>query len=106
MTNLTVHVLFRFSKKTGKVNMTLTGLGKGVLQLWGLQNTPKTMTTVIFERESGRLVYEAIGSTCGMPSIRKDTHTSVLSDTCEDYGISLEYLHSITDDRFDKEASV
>ena len=96
-----VCVLFRFSTKTGKVDTTMIALGKGVLQLWGLQNTPKTKTTVIFERESGRLIYEAIGTKEGFPKIRKDTKDSFLADTCKDYGISLDFLHSITDPRFD-----
>ena len=34
--NLTVHVLFRSSKKTGKVDTTMIGLGKAMLELWAI----------------------------------------------------------------------
>lgn len=100
-----VHVLFRFSTKSGKIDTTMLGIGKAILQLWGLQNTTRTKTTVIFERESGRLVYEAVGRASDCPKIRKDSYDGehFLSDTCEDYGISLDFLHSITDERIDGE---
>lgn len=100
--NLTVHVLFRSSKKTGKIDTTLIGLGKAMLQLWALQNTPTSKSTMIFERESGRLVFKAVGDPCGFPKIIKDTKDSFLLETCADYGITLEQLHAIKDDRFDK----
>lgn len=101
-TNLTVHVLMRSSKKTGKVDMTMIGLGKAMLQLWALQNTPKTKSTMVFERESGRLVFKAVGDPSGFPKIFKDTKDAFLLETCKDYGIPLETLHGITDPRFDK----
>lgn len=96
-------VLFRSSKKTGKVDTTMIGMGKGMLQLWALQNTPKGKSTMIFERESGRLIFKAVGDPSGFPKIFKDTKDTFLLETCTDYGITLEKLHSITDPRFDKE---
>lgn len=100
--NLTVHVLFRSSKKTGKVDTTMIGLGKAMLELWALQNTPSNKNTMVFERESGRLVFKAVGDISGFPKIFKDRRNDFLSETCNDYGIPLETLHSIKDDRFDK----
>lgn len=55
--------LVRFSRKSGKIDTTLTGLGKGMLELWGLQNTTaKTKDTIIFD-EDGEVVmyYEGTG---------------------------------------------
>ena len=100
MSDLTVHVLFRCSKKTGKVDMEVTSLGCAQLKLFALQKTPSTKQCLIFERESGKLVYHIEGNKDGFPTIVKYTE----EQTCEDFGISLEVLHSIKDERFDKEA--
>lgn len=100
MSDLKVHVLFRCSKKTGKVDTTVTGLGTAMMRMWALQNTTPSKQCLIFERESGRLVFHIEGNKDSLPSIVKYTD----EQTCEDYGISLEMLHSIKDERFDKEA--
>ena len=42
MNKLHNYGLIRFSKKTGKVDTSMTAIGKGVIQLWALQNTTKT----------------------------------------------------------------
>ena len=42
----------RFSKKTGKIDTSLSGLGKGMIQLWALQNTTsKAKDTIIFDED-------------------------------------------------------
>lgn len=43
--------LVRFSKKTGKIDTTMTALGCGLLNLWALQNTTKTKDTIIFDED-------------------------------------------------------
>ena len=64
--------LIRFSKKTGKIDMTMTALGKGMIQLWALQNTPKTKVCVIVNIDERRTVAEYIGTNDGFPEIHKE----------------------------------
>ena len=48
----------RFNRKSGKVDKALTGLGKGMLQMWALQNTTaKTKDTIIFDEDGLVTVY-------------------------------------------------
>ena len=94
-TSLAVHVLFRFSKKTGKIDTTMTALGSGLLQIWALNNTPKTKGCLIVERDTGKVIFATQG-TENMPQIKKGNLGSV-----EDFVMSLEDLQTITDDRFD-----
>ena len=100
-TSLAVHVLFRFSKKTGKVDKVMTGMGSALMQMWTLHNTPKTKVCFIFERETGKLVFAAIGDESGFPRIKKGKECE--GKTCEEFGIPLEELHNVSDDRFDTE---
>ena len=92
---LTVHVLFRFSSKTGKVDTTMTGLGSALMRLWAMQNTTKTKRTMIMNRDTGEVVFMVDGKTEKIKTERDGL------GTCEDYGISLEALQAVTDDRFD-----
>lgn len=100
MANLTVHVLFRFSKKTGKVDMTMTALGSAQLKLWALNNTPKTKACIIVERDSGQVI-SIIKGTEDFPEI-EDCKSQYLG-FCEAYGIPMDTLKEIKDDRFDEE---
>ena len=97
---LKVHVLFRCSKKTGKVDTTMTALGPAILKMWALNNTTSTKQCLIFERESGNLIYATDGTNSGFPKVRDAKKTKL--GMCEDFGIPLTYLHGISDDRFDK----
>ncbi len=63
--------LIRFSKKTGKIDTTMTAIGCGLLRLWGLQNTTKTKAAVIVDIDERRTVTEYIGSADGFPEIRE-----------------------------------
>ena len=98
MTDLNVCVLFRFSKKSGKIDTTMTGMGSALMQMWALNNTPKTKVCMIFERESGKLIFAAYGTESGFPKIKKGEQCPA---TCDDFGIPLETLRGITDERFD-----
>lgn len=99
MTDMTVYVLLRSSKKTGKVDMCMTAITGGMLKLWAMQNTTKTKRTLIFDRGTGDCVMHVEGNADGMPIINKYTGEKV---TCADFGLRLEDLQAITDDRFDK----
>lgn len=48
---LKTHYLVRFTRRTGKIDKTLVGLGNGLMRLWALQNTTKTKDTIIFDED-------------------------------------------------------
>ena len=98
---LKVHVLIRCSKRTGKIDTTMTGMGKALMQMWALQNTSKSKITYIIERESGNIVGAYLGKD-DFPLIRKSKVPGDLGN-CEGIGIPLEFLHQIKVDRFDRE---
>lgn len=75
MTDLHNYGLIRFSKKTGKIDTTMTALGRGVIQLWALQNTTKTKVTVIVDIDMQETIAEYIGTADGFPEVRKDPAT-------------------------------
>ncbi len=95
----TVYVLLRFSKKTGEIDTCMTGIVKSMFSMWALCNTPETKHTLVFNRDTGDCIFDAEGSADNGPVINKFTGKTV---TCKDYGIPLETLHKITDDRFDE----
>lgn len=99
MKDLKVHVLFRFSKKTGKVDVQMTCLGSAQAELWALNNTPKTKACMIIERDTGEVVYMTAGTADGFPKVR--TNKKELIGMCDDFGIPFEVVKSIKDDRFD-----
>lgn len=95
--NFQVHVLLRYSKKTGKIDTAMTGLGSALMRLWAMQNTTSTKETVVINRSTGEIVFHVIG--------RKNQTAEILPKAelgrCEDLGISMEELQTFTDDRFD-----
>lgn len=71
MSELKTYCLVRFSRKSGKIDTTLEGLGSGMLRLWALQNTTKTKDTIIFEKDTGRVCWYYEG-TVGFPKIDEE----------------------------------
>jgi hypothetical protein len=62
-------VCIRFSRKTGKIDKTLEGLGCGMLELWALENTTaKSKDTIVFSKVTGDVVMYCVG-TGGFPQI-------------------------------------
>lgn len=59
----------RFSKKTGKIDTTLTGLGNAMLKLWALQNTTKTKACVVLDLEERKTIFETIGTADSFPKV-------------------------------------
>ena len=55
--NFQVHVLLRYSKKTGKLDTAMTGLGSALMRLWAMQNTTSTKETVVINRSTGERLY-------------------------------------------------
>jgi len=72
MSNLHNYGLVRFSKKTGQIDTTMTALGKGMIQLWALQNTAKTKACVIVDIDEHKVIAEYVGTASGFPEVRKD----------------------------------
>jgi hypothetical protein len=98
--NFQVHVLLRFSKKTGKIDTAMTGLGSALMRLWAMQNTTSSKETVVINRSTGKIVFDVMGRKDRMPLISSVRDGEDLG-TCEDLGISFEELQTYTDDRFD-----
>lgn len=65
--------LVRFSKKTGKIDTTMTAIGRGLIQLWALQNTPQSKACVIIDLTSREIFAEYVGATGGFPVIRQNS---------------------------------
>ena len=66
--------LVRFSKKTGKIDTSLTATGKGLMQLWALQNTTKTKACFILDLTDKVPVACYIGTADGFPKICSNAH--------------------------------
>lgn len=64
--------LVRFSKKTGKIDTTMTGLGNGLIQMWALNNTPKTKACVIVDINERKVFCEYVGTADGFPKVCKN----------------------------------
>ena len=69
--------LVRFTKRTGKIDTTMTAVGKGLIQLWALQNTTKTKASVIIDLTERTVYAEYEGMPSGFPDVRKDPETFV-----------------------------
>lgn len=89
MVKETGYGLIRYSKKTGKCDMALTGMGDAMLNLWGLQNTTKTKETVVFDLETGLITARYIGSADGFPKVDKDIKNNFKEFIDEDIRIAL-----------------
>lgn len=69
MEELKTYCLLRFSRRSGKIDTSLEGIGAGMLRLWALQNTTKTKDTIIFEKDTGRVCWYYGGTSSGFPKI-------------------------------------
>ncbi len=98
--NLAIHVLMRASKTTGEVDTAMTALGCEILELWAVQYTTPQHDTIIFNRETGRVVMVVKGGSIAQ-KIRRTKCDGDLG-MCEDYGITLSELDSLKSGCFDK----
>ena len=80
---LTPCALVRFSKKTGKIDTTLTAIGYGMLNMWGLQETTKTKETIVFTRDTGLIIAHYIGTNNGMPEVEWPENDENINDYCD-----------------------
>ena len=93
-------VLFRASKKTGKIDTTITALGHGLLSAWGLRNCTKSKMVLICERDTGKVLYVMHGNESNFPDVQSYRNNPELG-YCDEYGIPKDFIKSIIDERFD-----
>ena len=60
----------RFNRKSGKIDTTMSGLGKGLIQVWALENTcKKSDDTVIFDEDG--IIHSYYEGTGDFPKVTK-----------------------------------
>lgn len=72
MSTLHNYGLARFNKKDGSIDTVMTAIGKGLIQMWALQNTPNGQVCTVVDIDERQVVAEYEGTTDGFPAIRKD----------------------------------
>lgn len=72
MSELHNYGLVRFNKTTGKIDTFMTAIGKGMIKLWGLQNTGKNMACAVVDIDERQVVVEYVGTDTGFPQIHKN----------------------------------
>ena len=68
-----------------------------MMKMYAMNNTPKSKNTMIIERDTGKVLFIAEGRENNLPHIKQGD----LGNSME-YGIPLEALRAITDNRFDQ----
>lgn len=79
------YILFRCSKKTHVIDKCLEGIGTGVINLWGLQNTTPGKYTLVCEKDTGKVIRKYIGNKSGFPDIIKDPDEYVDLELIEEF---------------------
>ena len=72
MSTLNNYGLARFNKKNGSIDTVMTAIGKGLIQMWALQNTPNGQVCTIVNIDERMVVAEYEGTPEGFPLIRKE----------------------------------
>ena len=80
MEELKTYCLVRFNRRSGKIDISLEGIGSGMLRLWALQNTTKTKDTIIFEKDTGKVTWYYTG-TGDFPKIEEE-NLGYIDDYC------------------------
>ena len=87
------YAIFRFSKKTGKVDTTLSCGALSLAKLYALQNTTSTKNTIIIDAESGNVVFAVSGRKDGFPKVCDSPKMTAIS-----LGITDDILQSVCTD--------
>lgn len=95
MRELHKYGLIRFNKTTGKIDTTMTALGRGMIQVWAMQNTLNTKASVIVDIDERKVFAEYIGTEDGFPEIRKDPATFEYNIPDELYDILAEETENL-----------
>ena len=87
------YAIFRFSKKTGKVDTTLSCGAFALAKLYALQNTTATKNTIVIDAESGNVVFVVSGRKDAFPKVCESPKIKA-----ESLGITQEILQSVCTD--------
>lgn len=71
MAELKQHVLICYKKANGSVDEILDGLGCGMLKMWALQNTTSSKASLIFEKDTGKVIYHVTGKRNSIPEVQQ-----------------------------------
>lgn len=74
MSDLHYYGLVRFNKKTMKIDTTMTALGKGMIKLWGLQNTGQGQACIVVDIDERQTIVEYIGTNEGFPEVHSTSN--------------------------------
>lgn len=83
MADIRKYALVRFSKKTGKIDTTLTALGNAMLRLWAMQNTTSSKQCLIFCVEDGRVIFKSDGKKDDFPTITWEEDLGYIDEYCD-----------------------
>lgn len=83
-------VLFRYTRKSGRIDKTLTGYNIPMLKLWALSNTTKSKDCLIIEMDS----YKVVALVEGRPDFPKLTES-------KDDNLGMAYEYGIPDSVID-----
>lgn len=75
------HFLVRFSKKTGKIDTTIEGLGTALLKLWALNNTTPTKECLILNCY-GQVLFHTVGKKNDFPDVLEPENEHI-NEYCE-----------------------
>ena len=87
------YAIFRFSKKTGRVDTILSCGSFALAKLYALQNTTATKNTIVIDSESGNVVLAVSGRKDAFPKVCDSPKMTALS-----LGITDEILQSVCTD--------
>jgi len=82
------YTLVQSLKKSGKVTNCMDALGKAMLIMWALKNTPQNKQCIIFEAETGLITARFHGNKSGFPTVEKDIeHLELYAELVEKKGV-------------------
>lgn len=72
-----------FNRKSGKIVKVISGFSSALLRLYGIQgNVSATRDYVVFNNETGEIVFYCEGKKNDMPTICKDMEGKNIDDLC------------------------
>lgn len=72
-----------FNRKSGKIVKVISGFSSALLKLYGIQgNVSATRDYVVFNNETGEIVFYCEGKKNDMPTICKDMEGKNIDDLC------------------------
>ena len=81
-----------FNRKTGKIVTTLEGVSSAMLKLFGMnnRNVSATRDFVVFDSETGEIIFYCEGKKNDFPTIYRDMEGKNIDDLCTGLREALE----------------